>query len=208
MKNTTIKKETSSQQRTYSVLSIREMSKIALLVAMLAVSAYISIPIGPSPITFQTLIINITAILLVPSSSFTAMLIYMLIGLAGLPIFSGGAGGPAKLFGPTGGYILAFLIAVPVMSFTAKYFVRAFSRLIKNKTAAEITGTCANSILIGMTLIYFFGTVYMKFSLGTSWMQTLSLAVIPFIPLDIFKCIAASIIAVPVKRALAKAHIQ
>ena len=104
----------------------KELTKAAVLAALLALSAYISIPLGFTPVvlTLQTLLVNLIAMMLRPRTSFLAVLVYTLAGLAGVPVFSGGAGGPAKLFGPTGGYIMAFLAAAPAMSLTKGMFLK------------------------------------------------------------------------------------
>ncbi|MGN1097291.1 MAG: biotin transporter BioY [Clostridia bacterium] len=185
-------------------LRTQTITKIALLVACLSVSAYITIPLGFTPVslTLQTLIVNMIAILLTPWESFTALLVYILLGFVGLPIFSGGAGGPAKLFGPTGGYIFAFLISAPLMSWLKDYIRRAIDKFIKNTVASQVVAYTVNAIVIGMTIVYLIGTVYMKFLTGRTFSETLLLAVVPFIPLDIVKCVFAAVIGVPVKRAL------
>lgn len=184
-------------------LSTKSITKMALLAALLCATAYISIPLGftPALLTLQTLVINIIAILLTPYESFLTVLIYILIGAVGVPVFSGGQGGLGKLFGPTGGYILAFLISAPIMSFTKKYAAAFFVKFMKPVTA-NIVGYAVNSILVGMVIVYAVGTVYMKLILGRTWGEVLMMAVVPFIPLDIIKCIAASIIMSTVGRRL------
>lgn len=185
-------------------LRTRTITKVALIAACLSISAYISIPLGFTPVvlTLQTLIVNMAALLLTPKESFSAMLIYILVGLVGLPVFSGGAGGPAKLFGPTGGYILAFLIAAPVMSWVKTYIQKLTDKLIKAPALSQIVAYALTAILVGMTIIYLFGTVYMQQLMGCTFTEALVMAVIPFIPLDIAKCVGAALISVPVKRAL------
>lgn len=169
-----------------------ELTKMALLTTMLCVSAYVIIPLPFSPIslTAQTLMINLIALLLTPGQAVFSVGVYLLLGLIGLPVFSGGMGGPAKLFGPTGGYLLACPFAVALMSWLKgkKYH---FGRY------------CAVTILAGMPLIYLLGSLYMRFLTGMNWMGVLTAAVLPFIPLDILKCIAAALIARPVLTALA-----
>lgn len=187
-------------------MKIQDITKIALLTALLSVSAYINIPLGFSPVglTLQTLIINLTAILLSPSKGFFTILIYTLIGLVGVPVFSGGAGGPGKLFGPTGGYILGFMIAVPLMSFTKDFFFRFFNKIIKNESAAKTVGYSLNGIVVGMAATYVPVAIYTKLLLGKAWGATMAMFVVPFLPLDIVKCIMAAVIAIPVMRALNK----
>lgn len=168
-----------------------ELTRMALLTALICVSAYIIIPLpfSPASLTAQTLIVNLIALLLTPRQSIFTMVVYTLLGLAGLPVFSGGMGGPGKLFGPTGGYIMSWLAAVPLMSWLKgrHYSFRRY---------------CLVTIAVGMPVIYLLGSAYMKFITGMSWSATFGAAVIPFIPLDLFKCAAAALIARPIQVSL------
>lgn len=170
----------------------QELTKMALLTTMVCISAYIIIPLPFTPIslTAQTLVVNLIALLLTPGQAVFSIAVYILLGLIGLPVFSGGMGGPAKLFGPTGGYLLAYLIAVWLMS------------RLKGRKYSLIRYS-AVTILVGMPIIYLLGSLYMMYLTGMDWMSVLTAAVLPFVPLDIFKCFAAALIARPVQVALA-----
>lgn len=187
-------------------MKTKQITTAAIAAAVLCLSAYISIPLGftPVPLTLQTLAIGMIAILLSPSASFLTVLVYILIGAVGIPVFSGGTGGVGKLVSPTGGYIFAFIIAAPVMSLTKGFFTRLFGRITHNRRIADILGYSVNGIVIGMTIIYLIGSIYMKFMLKKSFAAVLAAAVIPFIPLDIVKCIAAAIICVPILKVIEK----
>lgn len=171
-----------------------DLTKMALLTALISISAYITIPLpfSPSSLTAQTLVVNLAALLLTPRQAGFTIAAYAFIGLTGLPVFSGAAGGPGKLFGPTGGYIMAWLPAVVFMSMLKghRYNFRRYLMV---------------TVLVGMPIIYVIGSAYMKFVTGMDWISTFSAAVIPFIPLDIFKCAAAAAIAKPVQASLLKA---
>lgn len=186
--------------------SAAKLTQMALLTALLCISAYIVIPLGFTPITLtlQTLIINLIALLLTPSEAFFTVLIYILLGLIGLPVFSGGMGGAGKLFGPTGGYIFAFLLSAPAMSFVKTRMLSIFKKILKsnNSKTIRIISYSVTAIVVGMVIVYFIGTAYMKFTMDKTWLETLTIAVIPFMPLDILKCIAASLIAVLLEKVL------
>lgn len=98
--------------------NIYTIVKIALYVALLVVASYISIPIPFSPvvITLHTIVLNIIAFTLKPKHATLCVGIYLLMGLVGLPVFSLGTPGIARLFSPVGGYYLGFLISVFLMS--------------------------------------------------------------------------------------------
>ena len=99
--------------------STHDLTKMTMLTALLCVSSYIIIPLPFSlaSITAQTIIINLIAFLLKPKQAFTTISLFLLLGLIGIPVFSGGGAGPAKLFGPTGGYLFGYLISATVISF-------------------------------------------------------------------------------------------
>lgn len=172
-----------------SVSKTAEMTKIALLVAMNCVSAYIVIPLpfSMSPIALQTMFVNLVAFLLTPKQTFMTMLVYLLIGLAGIPVFTGGSAGPAKLFGPTGGYIFGFLVAAVLISLLKgeKYSFKRYAVL---------------SVFIGIPVIYLLGAVQLKFITGMNWEAAVVTGVLPFIPLDVAKCLAAAFLSGPIQK--------
>lgn len=170
-------------------ITTKELTKMTLLTALLCVSSYIIIPLPFSlaSITAQTIIINLIGFLLKPVQAFTTVMVYILIGLVGVPVFSGGMGGPGKLFGPTGGYIFSYLVAATVIS-------------ILRGASFQMKRCIIISILVGMPIIYVIGSVYMKMITGISLEATLTTAVLPFIPLDILKCFIAAILAKSIQR--------
>ena len=93
-----------------------EITITALMTAVTCILAPMSIPIGPVPISFTNLAIYLSLYLLGWKRGTISYLIYLLIGLVGLPVFSGFTGGPAKLAGPTGGYIIGFIVMAIIAS--------------------------------------------------------------------------------------------
>ena len=100
----------------------RDMVMTAIMAAVMCVLGPLSIPIGPVPISLTNFAIYIALYVLGTKRGTMAVLIYLLIGLAGVPVFSGFTSGPAKLAGPTGGYLLGFL----PMAFLAGLFIDRF----------------------------------------------------------------------------------
>ncbi len=164
-----------------------EMTKIALLVAMNCISAYLIVPLpfSLSPIALQTVIVNLVGFLLKPKQAFFVMLVYILVGFIGLPVFTGGTAGPAKLFGPTGGYIFGFLIAATLIAALKghKYSLKRFVFV---------------SVVIGIPVIYILGGIQLKLLTQMDWYAILLTGILPFIPLDIVKCVVAAILARPI----------
>lgn len=189
---TTSGTEINKNHRGASVSKTAEMTKMALMVAMNCVSAYIIIPLpfSLSPLALQTLIVNLTGYVLNAKQAFMTMLVYLLVGLAGVPVFTGGSAGPGKLFGPTGGYIIGFLFTAVFLAYFRgeKYSFKRYALL---------------GCVIGIPLIYVFGVVQLKLITGMGWDKAIMTGALPFIPLDIVKCLAAAVIARPINRIFA-----
>ena len=185
MKMTTSGTEINKNHRGASVNKTAEMTKMALMVAMNCVSAYIIIPLpfSLSPLALQTMIVNLTGYVLNAKQAFMTMLVYLLVGLAGVPVFTGGSAGPGKLFGPTGGYIIGFLVTAVFLAYFKGYALLG--------------------CVIGIPLIYVFGVVQLKLITGMGWDKAIMTGALPFIPLDIVKCLAAAVIAGPINRIFA-----
>lgn len=189
MEMTTSGTEINKNHRGASVNKTAEMTKMALMVAMNCVSAYIIIPLpfSLSPLALQTMIVNLTGYVLNAKQAFMTMLVYLLVGLAGVPVFTGGSAGPGKLFGPTGGYIIGFLVTAVFLAYFKgeKYNFKRYALL---------------GCVIGIPLIYVFGVVQLKLITGMGWDKAIMTGALPFIPLDIVKCLAAAVIAGPINR--------
>ena len=99
-----------------------EITMTALMAAVTCILAPLSIPIGPVPISFTNLAIYLSLYLLGWKKGTISYLIYLLLGLVGLPVFSGFTGGPAKLAGPTGGYIIGFIPMAIICGFAFEKF--------------------------------------------------------------------------------------
>ncbi len=155
---------------------------IALMAAIMCVLAPVSIPLffTPVPISLGVFIVYIISYVLSPSYAVASVFIYILLGLFGLPVFSGYAGGAAKLFGPTGGYIIGYLFS----AFIVSYFVRLSSNRL-----SHLLG-----MLLGLAACYAFGTVWFSLVQHMDFLASLKLCVIPFLPGDCIKIILALIV--------------
>ena len=169
----------------------KDLTKISLCVALLCVSSYIIIPLPFSlaSITAQTIVINLIGLIMLPKEAFITVFVYILLGACGLPVFSGGTAGFGKLFGPTGGYIVGYLIAAVVIS------------ILKGKEV-NIKRYILVTIAVGIPLIYLCGLTTMKVYMKGNLIQLLTASVFPFIPGDLLKCIAGSYIAVVLNKRL------
>ncbi len=129
-------------------ITVRELIMAALFAALIAAGAFIRIPIGIVPITFQTLFVAMAAMLLGPKLASAAMLCYIAVGLAGVPVFTHG-GGIGYVLQPTFGYLLGFALAVFVGG-------HVFSRF-KNKGAWAY----ALSSLVMLLCVHILGMAYL-----------------------------------------------
>ena len=156
-----------------------------MCVALCCAAAYKSFPLPftPAPVTASTLVLSLTAFILNPRQTFTVILIYVLIGAAGLPVFAGGTAGIGKLFGPTGGFILAWLIGYPILS-----AVKGSTPNFKRYVIADL--------LTATPITYIGGLISMQLVMEVSIGQALSMAVLPFIPGGIMKTCAAAFVGV------------
>lgn len=101
-------------------MSVRHMSGVALFAALLCVCAWVGFPLGDTVITLQTLALYLALLLLGAKGGFWVVVVYLLLGAVGLPVFSGFRGGIGTLLGPTGGYLWGFLLCCGVYSLFPK----------------------------------------------------------------------------------------
>lgn len=165
---------------------IYSISMAATFAAITAICSWISIPVLAVPFTLQTLAIFLCCWTLDFQTSMYAITAYLLLGIIGVPVFSGFSGGVSAILGPTGGYLVGFLFMPPV------YFL--ISKLGKDKIAFRIIG-----LLAALIVCYTFGSIWFYFvymGKGTTvgFGQVLSWCVIPFIGPDLVKGLFAVII--------------
>ena len=153
------------------------MTMTGVMAAITSVLAPLALPVGPVPVTLVNLVIYLSLYLLGGRLASISCLIYILLGLAGMPVFAGFTGGAGKLLGPTGGYILGYL----VMAVVSGVFVDRFSSRILH----------GMGMIIGTALCYGLGTAWYCFSAQTTPAAALALCVFPFIPGDVIKIGAA-----------------
>ena len=164
-----------------SSLTVSQIAVIGVMTAATCVLAPLSLPIGPVPISLTNLVIYFSLYTLGTMKGTISYLVYLLLGLVGLPVFSGFTSGPGKLFGPTGGYLIGFIFLALIQGFAMKYFDR--------KLIPTIIG-----MLIGMAVCYIFGTVWLAKLMSLSFKEGLFMGVIPYLPGDAVKIIIAVIV--------------
>jgi len=166
-------------------LQTNQMIKAALMAALTAVGAYIIIPVGPVPITLQTFFVLLSGRLLGKKYGVLSQVTYLLLGAFGLPIFSGGQGGLGVIAGPTGGFLISFVVAAWIAahhsSNNKKYFLILTAAVLSN---------------------YIIGSIYFSFVTDTGLLAALNMTVIPFIPGDFAKIVLVLILAPVIEKRL------
>lgn len=173
------------------LFSTRDLTTTALLAAIICILGPIAIPLSFSPVPISLCTLGIYFALAVSNFKVgvTSVVLYVLLGLVGIPVFANYTAGIAKLGGPTGGYIIGYIFMAIVYAL--------FLNFGKNNLALLIVG-----MVIGTLVCYAFGTFWLAKQLDMTFTAALSVGVIPYIPGDIVKMIIALAIALPLRRRL------
>lgn len=155
--------------------------------AATAAGAYIMIPLPLVPITLQTLFLNLAAALLGSSLGALSQVVYVLIGIIGLPVFAGGKAGFGVLFGPTGGYLIGFIISAYVVG-----------KLIEIRESPGFVWT-ACAMVIGMIVIYTCGVTQLSIFAKRSVGEAVAVGALPFLIGDGIKILAAVFLSLKLK---------
>jgi biotin transport system substrate-specific component len=154
-------------------LTTHDITFAAAGVALMTVAAWVTVPVGAVPFTLQTMAVAFVALALSPRAAVTSMVAYALLGAVGLPVFSGMRGGVGVLFGPTGGFIIGFIVAT----------IAAEALLSRKRTNATKVATC----VLLMVVMYVFGWAWLMVSTGMDAASAFAVACAPFIIPDIVK---------------------
>ncbi len=158
--------------------SLRMTVYSCVLAALTVVGSYLQIPLGPVPIVLANLFVLLAGLLLGSRWGAVSIALYLLLGLIGLPVFAGGAGGPAALVGPTGGYLFGYLVAA--------FLTGLISESGRSGPLRDVL-----ALIVGALSIYLLGIPWLKLSLGMSWSKTLAAGLLPFLVGDALKVAAA-----------------
>ncbi len=184
-----------SSKTTSTKFSIYEIAMIGVITAVTCVLAPLSVPIGPVPISLTNLVIYFSLYILGWKRGTVSYLIYLLIGLVGVPVFSGFTGGPGKLFGPTGGYLIGFI----PMALIAGIFIHKFH----DKWYLSLLG-----MILGTVVCYAMGTAWLAVQANMSFQAALMAGVIPFIIGDLIKMILAMKLGPMIRKRLSAAGLM
>jgi biotin transport system substrate-specific component len=170
-------------------VNVRDMTLVALFAALMVVGAYVRIPLPMVPVTFQPFFCAFAGILLGARLGLLSQLVYIAMGLLGLPVFSGG-GGVTYIFKPTFGYILGFAAAA--------YVIGKISEKLKK---SDVFSNLA-ALITGLIVIYAVGVPYtyviLKFYLNQPGARIVWSSVVPFLVKDFLLFVLIALTAVKI----------
>ena len=171
-----------------------QMAVTAVMAAVLCVLGPLTVPIGAIPISLANFVICLTAWLLGPKFGTLSVVIYLAIGLIGVPVFSGYGAGLAKVAGPTGGYLVGYLL----LAFIGGLFIE------KSNGQPVVS---AVGLVLGDAACYVLGTAWFVFQMQCDLGYALAVCVYPFIVLDLAKIVVSCIVGALLRKRLVQAGV-
>ena len=157
-------------------MSTKVLTLTAMLTALLCICGPLTLPLVPVPLSLTTAVLMLTALLLGPGRAALCCGVYLLIGLIGLPVFSGFTGGMGAFAGPTGGFLLGYL---PLTAVCGAACVRTQKRLLQGL-----------ALVGGVLLLYAIGAAWYVWQTGAVLSAAMAVCVLPFLPGDAAKIAA------------------
>ncbi len=169
--------------------SVRELSVCGMMAALICVLAPVSLPlVSEVPISLATLAVMLCGVLLGRNLGSLAVLIYIILGAIGLPVFAGWSSGLGIILGVTGGYIIGYL----PLAWISGYFSEKFGKNCRGFAKyAVLTG----GMILGNAVLYLIGTIWFIKATGMGLAAAMSVCVIPFIPGDLIKTAVVAVLA-------------
>lgn len=171
----------------------RTMVVAALVASLIAVGAFVCVPVGAVPVTLQMLAVVLAAILLSPGGAFAATSVYLLLGAVGVPVFAGGKAGLVVLAGPTGGFLLGFVAGATAGAVTRQLLAGRVPSAVADGAAAAVV----------LVTVYLLGWAQLAFVTDISPAAAFAAGVAPFLVFDVLKAAAAIAFAEGIRRARA-----
>ena len=174
-------------------ITITEMVPVSVMAAVLCVIGPFTIPVTVVPVSLLPVVLYLMAYVLGMWKATAGCLIYICIGLIGLPVFSGYSGGPGMLFGPTGGYIFGYLL----LTMCSGFFIERSA-----KRCWQMLG-----MLTGLFLCYLLGTIWLMLMMHLTPGQAVMTGVVPFVVFDLLKIAGAGLIGPLFRRQLKRVNL-
>ena len=193
-----------TEQKRYSKTTALVLCGI--FAALMAICSFITIPLGftPVPINLATLGVFLTGGILGKKYGSISLIVYILLGAVGIPVFAGFKGGLGVLAGPTGGYIIGYLAAAFLTGLLVEIVFRKTFGGAESGSRSKTSGTAKSrtlrligiilSMIIGLAACYALGTAWFMISTGTGFGAAMVSCVIPFLPGDAVKIVAGALL--------------
>lgn len=181
------------------------LTKIALMTSILCIMGPLAItfPFSPVPVSLTTLVLYVSVYVIGKRDALVSCAMYLLIGLIGIPVFSGFTGGIGKVLGPTGGYLVGYLF----LTYISGWFVEN----IKSEQIRKNHNILCTVQVLGMAfataVCYFLGSIWLSYQTGVKPAAVLMMSVIPFIPGDVIKILSGAFIGRKIKKCLKNASV-
>ena len=179
----------------------RSIAFVGLSIAIMAVSAWVTVPLGPVPFTLQMFALAFAILVLTPKQCLAAVAGYLAIGAIGVPVFSGMRGGIGVLAGPTGGYLWGYLLgaaaALLVLGALRRRFGTEGARAGAKGIAVDVAAT-----LVFVIVAYACGWAQFMAVTGAGPAAAFMTTIAPFVVLDVVKMVAAALCARAVRAAV------
>ena len=164
-------------------LKIRYLTQIALMSAVICILGPVVIPIGTIPISFTGIGVYLSLFLIGKKKAVAAVCVYLLLGMAGLPVFSGFSSGLGKLMGPTGGYLVGFLFSAYLSGGLMEE--KRIQKKLKTEAGRVIYYFIA--LFVGNLSLYLLGSLWLSYTNSLSVKAAFQIGVLPFIVPDFLK---------------------
>ena len=162
----------------------KDLAFCGLAIALITISAWVTIPLGPVPFTLQTMMLVLVITLFNAERALYSVGGYIVLGLVGAPVFSGMRAGLATLSGPTGGFIIGFFVGT-IAAVVLRRFWKQPSSMIAS-VARDVV-----SAAVFLLCCYSCGVAWFVVVTGSDAMSAIALCVAPFVLLDCIKCALA-----------------
>lgn len=172
-------------------LSIYQITFMALMAALTCILGPLSLPIGPVPISLTNFVVYLSVAILGVTYGTASYGIYLLLGAVGLPVFSGFSAGVGRIVGPTGGYLVGFIVMALIGGIIME--------VSKRNPVITILGW-----VLATAVDYLLGTVWFMYVMHYSLGKALAVCVFPFILGDCIKIVAATLLGLEVRKVLTK----
>ena len=174
-------------------MKVKDMTLTAVMAALICVAGPLTVAVGPVPLSLATFAVYLAGAILGKKRGTIATGLYLLIGIIGIPVFSGFSGGFQKLAGVTGGYLIGYLPCAFLTGLGAERAEKEGRKWIL--PAMMIAGTA---------VLYVIGTAWFMIQTGNAPGAALGLCVLPFLPGDAAKIAAVTLLAGPVRKAVSR----